>query len=155
MFQESSWINNHCGIEKWLFKCLSQTKLWLPVTSCKDHLLILLLSLVLALDKDINLFLLEPSAPIGFEASYLSESSIKLEWRAPDYPNGDIIEYKIYWRRTRYSFWKDQQHVDWCKRDVKVDKMSSIEIDTKRGLLNGTALLRGIFRFCFSNFSIF
>ena len=108
----------------------------------KDHLLILLLlSLVLALDKDINLFLLEPSAPIGFEASFLSDSSIKLEWRPPDYPNGDIIKYKIYWRRTSYSFWKDQQHVDWCKRDVKADKMSSIEIDAKKGLLNGTALL--------------
>ena len=93
----------------------------------------------LALHKDINLFLLEPSAPIGFEASFLSDSSIKLEWQPPDYPNGDIIEYKIYWRRTSYSFWKEQQHVDWCKRDVRVDKMSSIEIDEKTRLLNGTA----------------
>ncbi|XP_057302388.1 putative insulin-like peptide receptor [Hydractinia symbiolongicarpus] len=60
-----------------------------------------------------------PSPPLGVEASYQSDSSIFLQWRAPDEPNGNIMRYELYWQRASYSFWQDQKSLDWCKRDVK------------------------------------
>jgi len=62
---------------------------------------------------------LVPSEPLGLEASFLSTESVYLKWRKPDQPNGVITKYVVYWQPSSYSFWREQNRLDWCNRDVK------------------------------------
>ena len=85
-----------------------------------------------------------PSQPLGLEASFLSNSSIHIKWREPDEPNGEIVKYQIYWKKVRYSYWEENQSLDWCKRNVKLHGQ------LKRNILKNTSLTRGN---CDANFT--
>ena len=71
------------------------------------------------------------------EASALSEDKIQLQWRAPDKPNGIIVAYHIYYNKVGYSFWQEQQTLDWCSRDTNVAEVpySNKKITNNRKLL--------------------
>ena len=71
------------------------------------------------------LFFVAPGRPLGLRASYLSHSELEVTWKPPDNPNGIIIEYRIYFERKNYSFWKSG--LDWCSRDVTPFSAKRIE----------------------------
>lgn len=78
-----------------------------------------------------------PSPPLGLEASFLSNSSIILKWRMPNEPNGEIVRYNLYWQKASYSYWREKQSLDWCKRTVKLGT------PTKKLAYSNTSLMRG------------
>ncbi|VDP81147.1 unnamed protein product, partial [Schistosoma mattheei] len=41
----------------------------------------------------------KPSSPIDFHAFSLNSNKIQLYWNAPDNPNGQIVEYHLWYRR--------------------------------------------------------
>ena len=87
--------------------------------------------------------IVEPSIPLGLEASHLSATQIQLKWNPPDEPNGIMTGYKIYYRKSTYLFWKND--IDWCKRDL--DSAVVTEKENENNNVNTTVGINGEYIF--------
>ena len=74
-----------------------------------------------------------PSSPIALEANFVTSSKLRLKWFPPDEPNGIITHYNIYWFQPPYSYWDTVQGLDWCNRELLVDKPLTKDIGKENG----------------------